>query len=57
MGIFGYPFEQAAQVAVSTVKATVDNLPGIGEVIFCCFTADQLAVYEQLPGINADPLA
>ena len=52
VGVFGYPIDQAAHVAVSTVKATVADLPGIREVIFCCFSTDDLAVYEQIPGIE-----
>ena len=45
-GIFGYPIDLATQVAVSTVRATLRELPGIREVVFCCFSAGDLAVYD-----------
>lgn len=45
-GIYGYPIEQAAEVAVTTVRASVANLPTIREVIFCCFSPSDWAVYE-----------
>jgi O-acetyl-ADP-ribose deacetylase (regulator of RNase III) len=45
-GVYGYPTELAAQVAVSAVR-TADG-GGVREVIFCCFSAASLAVYEKL---------
>lgn len=45
-GIFGYPIELAAQVAVSTVCAMLPELPALQEVVFCCFSTADLAVYE-----------
>lgn len=45
-GIYGYPVEQAAKVAVSTVRSSVQEFSAIREVIFCCFSASDLAVYE-----------
>ncbi len=45
-GIFGYPIDLATQVAVSTVRVTLRELPGIREVVFCCFSAGDLAVYD-----------
>lgn len=45
-GIFGYPIELAATLAVSTVREAVEHFPGIEEVIFCCFSQADLAVYE-----------
>ena len=44
-GIFGYPIELAADVAVATVRAVVPEFPDIDAVIFCCFSAADLAVY------------
>ena len=48
-GVYGYPIEAAAEVAVSTVKAWFDEHPGghLREVIFCCFSAHDLAVVER----------
>ena len=45
-GIFGYPIELAAALAVSTVRQAVEQFEGVGEVIFCCFSQADLAVYE-----------
>ena len=47
-GIYGYPVELAAAVAVSTVKAAVMDFPAICEVVFCCFSQPDLAVYTAL---------
>ena len=47
-GVYGYPFEQAAGIAVDTVRAALKEMPGIEEVVFCCFSAGDLAVYEKL---------
>ncbi|WP_372875605.1 O-acetyl-ADP-ribose deacetylase [Pseudomonas sp.] len=49
-GIYGYPLELAAQVAVSTVRAALEELDGLEEVIFCCFSARDLQVYQRLLG-------
>jgi O-acetyl-ADP-ribose deacetylase (regulator of RNase III) len=43
-GIYGYPVELAAEVAVSTVRLSVREAPALGEVIFCCFSANDLQV-------------
>ena len=45
-GIYGYPVELAAKVAVTTVRSSVQGIVGIQEVIFCCFSARDLSVYE-----------
>lgn len=47
-GIYGYPIELAAQVAIDTVKSAVQIFPGIQEVVFCCFSESDLAVYQRL---------
>jgi O-acetyl-ADP-ribose deacetylase (regulator of RNase III) len=47
-GVYGYPVELAARVAVTTVRATVAAFPVIHEVIFCCHSAADLAVYQAL---------
>lgn len=47
-GIFGYPIEDAAQVAVSTVGTFVAEHRQMSEVIFCCFSAEDLNVYQSL---------
>jgi O-acetyl-ADP-ribose deacetylase (regulator of RNase III) len=47
-GIFGYPIEAAAQVAIDAVTAHLAQGSGLQEVVFCCFSAADLAVYERL---------
>lgn len=50
-GVYGYPFELAARVAIDTVSEIVQKSSKLEEVIFCCFSPDDLAVYESLlPG-------
>ncbi len=44
-GIYGYPIERAAQVAVDTVKAATGGSSKIDEVTFCCFSERDLDVY------------
>ena len=46
-GIYGYPVEPAATIAVSTVRSSLHSLATIEEVVFCCFSAGDLAVYER----------
>jgi O-acetyl-ADP-ribose deacetylase (regulator of RNase III) len=47
-GAYGYPFARAAEIAVATVRAAVPAFPAIEEVIFCCHSAADLAVYRAL---------
>lgn len=47
-GVYGYPVEDAARIAVETVRATLPELEAIREVVFCCFSADDAAVYRGL---------
>lgn len=47
-GIYGYPPLPAANVAVATVRRTVEQLSGIEEIIFCCFSAEQHDIYRTL---------
>ena len=46
-GVYGYPPELAAGVAVETVRSA-RVATGIQEVIFCCFSAADLTVYQRL---------
>lgn len=47
-GVYGYPIKLAARVAVATVRDAVRTFPAIREVIFCCHSAGDLAVYQAL---------
>ena len=45
-GIFGYPIDDAAQVAMRSVIDTLPNVPAIGRVVFACFGAETRAALE-----------
>lgn len=45
-GIYGYPVEQAAQIAVDTVQTALQQHTVIQEVIFCCFSDSDLRIYQ-----------
>ncbi|MGQ7958862.1 O-acetyl-ADP-ribose deacetylase [Pseudomonas sp. SP16.1] len=47
-GIYGYPPEQAANIAVATVREEIAHLPSIERVLFCCFSPADLARYRDL---------
>jgi len=47
-GIYGYPIELAAKLAVGTVSSFLAHDTQLREVIFCCFSAHDLAVYRNL---------
>lgn len=47
-GVYGYPIEPAARLAVATVRASLEEFPRIQEVIFACFSAPDLAIYAAL---------
>jgi O-acetyl-ADP-ribose deacetylase len=39
-GVYGFPADRAARIAVSTVKAELANAPQIERAVFCCFSPD-----------------
>jgi O-acetyl-ADP-ribose deacetylase (regulator of RNase III) len=47
-GVYGYPVRPAARVAVATVRGFFESTKRLREVIFCCFSAADLAVYEEV---------
>ena len=47
-GVYGYPVEPAAKIAVTTVRSSLQALPAAQEIIFCCFSAGDLQVYQDL---------
>ena len=46
-GIYGFPAQRAAEIAVRTVKEWVDEC-GVTRVLFCCFSQQTAAIYERL---------
>ena len=49
-GIFGYPIEQAAAGAVTTVREALAAGSSVTEVTFACFSDADLAVYQAALG-------
>ena len=49
-GIYGYPIELAAPVAIRTVRELTSRLAGIEVITFCCFSAGDLAEYTRALG-------
>ncbi len=47
-GVYGYPAEAAATIAVETVRASLSEDSTLQEVLFCCFSPAQLAIYTRL---------
>lgn len=47
-GIFGYPIEQAAGIAVATVRSAVRDFGQVREVLFCCYSSHDLRTYQAL---------
>lgn len=46
-GIYGYPVDQATQIAVGEVRAFLDRDPLFERVIFACFGHDVFAAYRE----------
>ncbi len=53
-GVYGYPLDKATKIAIDTVQNYVLNIQkqatnfSIREVVFCCFSASDAAVYKQV---------
>ena len=47
-GVYGYPIDMAARIAVETVRSIDPDLKSVEEVIFCCFSRRALEVYQTL---------
>ena len=47
-GVYGYPKEKAAGIAINTVKNTLPAVPAIKQVVFVCFDQKNYSLYEEL---------
>jgi O-acetyl-ADP-ribose deacetylase (regulator of RNase III) len=45
-GVYGYPVQQAARIAVATVAASLQDSHAIDRVVFACFGEDALSAYR-----------
>ena len=46
-GVYGFPADRAARIAVATVAEFVARTTEIDEVVFCCFSAESAALHRQ----------
>jgi O-acetyl-ADP-ribose deacetylase (regulator of RNase III) len=46
-GVYGYPIEEATEIAVRTVRDFLKGSTILIEVMFCCFSERDLSVYER----------
>ena len=51
-GVYGYPIEPAARIAIATVRAAAPDFAAVREVIFCCHSQSDLRIYEDLLAIG-----
>jgi O-acetyl-ADP-ribose deacetylase (regulator of RNase III) len=47
-GVYGYPFREAAKIAVNTVRQFTLNKTCLNEIIFCCFSDNDCRYYSIL---------
>lgn len=47
-GVYGYPVDLAARVAVAAVRKALAGGGPVRQVVFCCFAAPDLAIYLRL---------
>jgi O-acetyl-ADP-ribose deacetylase (regulator of RNase III) len=49
-GIYGYPIEDAAKIAVETARGYVEAHPksSVIEITFCCFSQRDLEIYQRM---------
>ena len=50
-GVYRFPKEQAAKIAINAVKQTEASLKAVKEVIFVCFSAADKELYDKLLNI------
>jgi O-acetyl-ADP-ribose deacetylase (regulator of RNase III) len=47
-GVYGFPQERAAEIAVAEVKEHLQANPAIEKVLFVCFLREDFAIYQRL---------
>jgi O-acetyl-ADP-ribose deacetylase (regulator of RNase III) len=45
-GVYHYPKQEAAALAINTVRAFLTRSSSVQQVIFCCFSAEDFALYK-----------
>ena len=54
-GIYGFPRERAARIAVQEVRTQLAAEHPVRHVIFCCFDSETLGIYEELLSERGTP--
>ncbi len=52
-GIYGFPIERAAPIAVAAVRGALESVPAVQDVRFVCFDAATLDTYQMALGETA----
>ena len=52
-GIYGFPKDQAARIAVSQVLSGQQSHPSVGRVTFCCFDDESLKLHQREIDVTA----
>lgn len=53
-GIYGFPSDRAALIALRTVRETLPEVPGVARVVFCCFGSESRALHEAALAATGD---
>ena len=56
-GVYRFPADRAAQIAVSTTVEALKTAPAVSRVIFCCFSKDSAALHEGVLAGFGEPCA
>ena len=55
-GVYRFPADRAAGIAVATVVAALAAAPAVTGVIFCCFSGDSARLHEAALAAFGEPL-
>ena len=47
-GIYGYPLWEAAEIAVDVAQDFIQNPTCVEQILFCCYSKQDLLVYEEI---------
>ncbi len=56
-GIYRFPADRAAEIAVRTVVECLPSAPGVTQVIFCCFSAPSGELHQEVLDAFGSPCA
>jgi O-acetyl-ADP-ribose deacetylase (regulator of RNase III) len=56
-GVYRFPAERAAGIAVAATVGAVAKAPAVGRIIFCCFSNDSAALHARALAQVAGPCA